>query len=157
MPAAPPSSAPTPVKRRVVCSRAVQSDHRSPFGFLTPRCLVEEPGRSDRIRHSGPLYTSDHHPPRLQEVDALIVLYISVTVGDAAGIANGILQRDLHCQTNRWHRHPDLHLLDGGRRSRTDLSGGRRNDPHISITGTSGSRAQQSSLAMKNGAHSRSA
>jgi len=60
--------------------------------FLPPAASVKNP--VDLIASAAP----DHYTQTItsllaaKEVDALIVLYMSVTVGDAAGIANGILR-----------------------------------------------------------------
>ncbi len=113
-------------------------------GILTSRRLVEEPGRSDRIRHSGPLCKAITTLLASKEVDALIVLYMSVTVGDAAGIAKGILRG---ISTARQAGGTDIPIyicwMAEGDLERT-FQAARRNDPHISITRTSSGRAQQS-------------
>ena len=112
--------------------------------FLPPAASLKNPVDLIASASSGPLYKRDHHPPRLQRSRCPDC---PLHVRDGRRRSRHCerdLARDLHRQTSRWHRHPDLHLLDGGRGSRTDLSGGRRNDPHISITRTSSGRAQQS-------------
>jgi acyl-CoA synthetase (NDP forming) len=60
--------------------------------FLPPAASLKNP--VDLIASATPGHYSDAITTLLasKEVDALIVLYMSVTVGDAAGIANGILR-----------------------------------------------------------------
>ena len=111
--------------------------------FLPPAASLKNP--IDLIASATP----DHYAQAMatllasKEVDALIVLYISVTVGDAAGIAKGILRG---ISTARQAGGSDIPIyicwMAEGDLERT-FQAGTRNDPHISIAGTSSSRAQQ--------------
>ena len=81
--------------------------------FLPPAASLKNP--VDLIASATP----DHYTNAIttllasKEVDALIVLYISVTVGDAAGIANGILRGISTARQAGGSDIPSLHLLDG--------------------------------------------
>ena len=110
-------SALTPVKPAAWLCRRSLSRHRRACDHSSFCCRAEQSGRSHRLGNTPPVPSSHRDSVGADEVDALIVLYTSVTISDNSTIAGGIVTGIMAGRAAGAKRKPVLVVLDGGRRS----------------------------------------